>query len=163
MGDVKDLDPDVVQGVLNFIDTNTKVLETLEVTEDVKEGMGVGPSDMGTENVPHKLGSLRLLNKVSIGIWEQCKLITDLSYQMDDVTCGESITMSANGVVQKYVQHMQEGFSNTAPLQRSSEIQSFMWPKKEERYLPWQKNCPIVSQQDSKIMSSEIVLFWKKI
>ena len=91
MGDVKDLDPDVVQGVLNFIDTNTQVLETLEVPEDVKEGMGVGPSDTGTENVPDKLGSLRLLNKVSFGIREQCKLITDLSYQMDDVTCGESI------------------------------------------------------------------------
>ena len=56
MGDVKDLDPDVVQGVLNFIDTNP---ETLEVLEDVKEGMGVGPSDTGTENVPDKLGSLR--------------------------------------------------------------------------------------------------------
>ena len=43
MGDVKDLDPDVVQGVLNFIDTNTQVPETLEVPEDVKEGMGWGP------------------------------------------------------------------------------------------------------------------------
>ena len=91
MADVKDLDPDVVQGVLNFIDTNTQVLETLEVPEDVKEGMGVGPTDMGTENVRDKLGSLRLLNKVSFGIQEQCKLITDLSYQMDDVTCGKTI------------------------------------------------------------------------
>ena len=91
MGDIKDLDPDVVQGVLNFIDTNTQVPETLEVPEDVKEGMGVGLLDMGTENVPDKLGSLRLLNKASFGIREQCKLITDLSYQMDDVTCGESI------------------------------------------------------------------------
>ena len=89
MGDVKDVEPDVV--VLNFIDTNTQVPETLEVPEDVKEGMGVGPTDMGTENVPDELGSLRLLNKVSFGIWEQCKLITDLSYQMDDLTCGETI------------------------------------------------------------------------
>ena len=71
MGDIKDLDPDVVQGVLNFIGTNTQVPETLEVPEDVKEGMGVGPSDMGTEDVPDKLGSLRLLNKVSFGIREQ--------------------------------------------------------------------------------------------
>ena len=91
MGDVKDLDPDVVQGVLNFIDTNTQLPETLEVLEDVKVGMGVGPSDTGTENVPDKLGSLRLLNKVSFGIRDQCKLITDLSYQMDDVTCGKGI------------------------------------------------------------------------
>ena len=57
MGDVEDVDPDVVQGVLNFIDTNTQVPETLE---DVKEGIGVGPTDTGTENVPDKLGSLNL-------------------------------------------------------------------------------------------------------
>ena len=43
MGDVKDVNPDVVQGVINFIDTNTQVLETLEVLEDVKEGIGWGP------------------------------------------------------------------------------------------------------------------------
>ena len=57
---MEDVDPDVVQGVLNFIDTNTQVPETLEVPEDVKEGIGVGPTDTGTENVPDKLGSLTL-------------------------------------------------------------------------------------------------------
>ena len=49
--------------------------ETETTSADVKDG----------------LGSLRALNKVSFGIWEQCKLITDLTYQMDDVQFGETV------------------------------------------------------------------------
>ena len=44
-----------------------------------------------TCDVKDEFGTLRALNKVLFGIWEQCKLITDLSYQMDDVACGETV------------------------------------------------------------------------
>ena len=88
ISDVKDVDPDVLQGVLNFIETNTQVEGQIDVPEDVKQDMGV--LSTGTE-VIDEMRSLRALNKVSFGIREQCKLITDLSYQMDDVTCGETI------------------------------------------------------------------------
>ena len=91
IGDVKDVDPDVLQGVLNFIDTNTQVAEQIDMPEDVKQDFGaLSTGTMGAE-VIDEMGSLRALNKVSFGIREQCKLITDLSYQMDDVGCGEII------------------------------------------------------------------------
>ena len=91
IGDVKDVDPDVLQGVLNFTDTNTQVVEQIDVPEDVKQDFGaLSTGTMGAE-VIDEMGSLRALNKVSFGIQEQCKLITDLSYQMDDVGCGEII------------------------------------------------------------------------
>ena len=90
ISDVKDVDPDVLQGVFNFIDTNTQVPEQIDIPEDVKQDFReLSTGTMSAEI--DEMGSLRALNKVSFGIREQCKLITDLSYQMDDVGCGEII------------------------------------------------------------------------
>ena len=68
IGDVKDVDPDVLQGVLNFIDMNTQVVKQVDVPEDVKQDLGVlSTGTLGTE-VIDEMGSLQALNKVSFGI-----------------------------------------------------------------------------------------------
>ena len=89
IGGVKDVDPEVLQGVLNFIDTNTQAPDPIDVPEDVKEELAM--TSTSTCYVKDEFGTLQALKKVLFGIWEQCKLITDLSYQMDDVACGETV------------------------------------------------------------------------
>ena len=44
LGNVKDVDPKVLQGVFNFIDMNTQVPEQVEVPEDVKQDFGMSPT-----------------------------------------------------------------------------------------------------------------------
>ena len=91
IGNVKDVDPKLLQGVLNFIEMNTQIPEKIEVLEDVKQDLGMSTTDIPGTDIKDEIGTLRALNKVSFGIQEQCKLIADLSYQMDDVGCGETV------------------------------------------------------------------------
>ena len=91
VGDVKDVDPEVLKGVFNFIETNTQVPENVDVSEDVKEHFHRSPTRTNETDTIDELGTLRELSKVSFGIREQCKLITDLTYKMDDVACGQTV------------------------------------------------------------------------
>ena len=91
IGDVKDVDPELLQGVLNFIEMNTQVPEKIEVPEDVKQDLGMTSTDIPGTDVKDEIGTLQALNKVSFGIREQCKLIADLPYQMDDIGYGETV------------------------------------------------------------------------
>ena len=59
--------------------------------EDVKQDLRMSTTDIPGTDVKDEIGTLRALNKVSFGIREQCKLIADLSYQMDDVVCGQTV------------------------------------------------------------------------
>ena len=70
---------------------NTQIHEKIDVPEDMKQDLGMSPTDIPGTDVKDEIGTLRALNKVSFGIREQCKLIADLSYQMDDVVCGETV------------------------------------------------------------------------
>ena len=91
IGDVKDVDPELLQGVLNFIEMNTQIPEKIDILEDIKQDLGMSTTDIPCTDVKDEIGTLRALNKVSFGIREQCKLIADFSYQMDDVVCGETV------------------------------------------------------------------------
>ena len=91
VGDVKDVDPEVLKGVFNFIETNTQVPENVDISEDVKENFRTSPTHTNETDAIDELGTLRELSKVSFSIREQCKLITDLTYEMDDVACGQTV------------------------------------------------------------------------
>ena len=91
IGDIKNVEPDLLQGVLSFIEMNTQIPQKIDVPEDMKQDLGMCPTDIPGTDVKDEIGTLRALNKVSFGIREQCKLIADLTYQMDDVVCGETV------------------------------------------------------------------------
>ena len=84
-----DVEAEVLQGLLNFIDSNTQVPEEIVVSKEVKDDL-----QMSTPDVPEikdDLTPLRQLSSVTFGIREQCKLITDLTYQMDSPEYGHEI------------------------------------------------------------------------
>ena len=89
IGDTKDIEPEVLQGVLNFIDTNTQSPEQVEIPSDLKEEIARTPTDVPA--VMDELTPLRHLNRVTFGIREQCKLITDLTYEMEDHAYGDGV------------------------------------------------------------------------
>ena len=89
IGNTSDVDAEVLQGLLNFIDSNTQVPEEIVVSKEVKDEL-----QMSTPDVPEikdDLTPLRQLSSVTFGIREQCKLITDLTYQMDSPGYGNEI------------------------------------------------------------------------
>ena len=82
--DGKQLDADTVKDVLNFVDATTgEEADVAVVAEDMKEGLAgeVGVETEATQADP-VLKMVRELNRVGCGICEQCKLITDLTYEM---------------------------------------------------------------------------------
>ena len=58
IGDVKDVGPKVLQGVLNFINTNTKVPDNIEVPEDVKQDIGIMGTDTSGTDIKDEIGTL---------------------------------------------------------------------------------------------------------
>ena len=68
IGDIKDVDPELLQGVLNSIEMNTQIPEKIEVPEDVKQDLGMSSTDIPGTDVKDEIGTLRALNKVCFRI-----------------------------------------------------------------------------------------------
>ena len=58
IGDVKDVDPKLLQGVLNIFDMNTQVPEKIEVLEDVKQDLGMTSTEITGTDVKDEIGTL---------------------------------------------------------------------------------------------------------
>ena len=91
IGDTKDVNPEVLHSVLNFIEANWEECNSVEVNEDVKESLNVDTPNISSSNVPGNVQKLLNLKRIGDGIREQCKMITDLSYNMEDAQSGEVI------------------------------------------------------------------------
>ena len=68
IGDVKDVDPELLQGVLNFIEMNTQIPEKTDILEDMKQDLGKSTTDIPGTDVKDEIGTLRALDKVSFRI-----------------------------------------------------------------------------------------------
>ena len=91
IGDTKDVNPEVLHSVLNFIEANWTDCNSVEVNEDVKESLTADTPIISSSDVPGNVEKLLQLKRIGDGIREQCKMITDLSYNMEDAQSGEVI------------------------------------------------------------------------
>ena len=108
--DGKQLDADNVKDVLNFVDATTgEEADVAVVAEDMKEGLAgeVGVETEATQADP-VLKMVRELNRVGCGIREQCKLITDLTYEMESLDCGQYVLEELTGLYRYLYQNGQE-------------------------------------------------------
>ena len=68
IGDIKNVEPDLLQGVLSFIEMNTQIPQKIDGPEDMKQDLGMCLTDIPGTDVKDEIGTLRALNKVSFGI-----------------------------------------------------------------------------------------------
>ena len=108
--DSQQIDADTMKDLLNFVDaTMDKGTEVVEVAAEMKEGLAV---EVGTK-MEAKQGDLvvqmvRELNPVGRGICEQCKLITDLTYELETLDCGQYVLEELTGLYQYLYKNGQE-------------------------------------------------------
>ena len=108
--DVLQIDANTVKDVLNFVDATTdEGTEVVEVTAEMKEGLAVG---VGTETKAKQgdpvVQMVRELNQVGRGIREQCKLIMDLTYELESLDCGQYVLEELTGLYQYLYKNRQE-------------------------------------------------------
>ena len=134
--DGQQIDADTVKDVLNFVDATTdEGTEVAEVAAEMKEGLAVG---VGTETEAKQgdpvVQMVRELNRVGHGIHEQCKLITDLTYELESLDYGQYVLEELTGLYQylnkkgqehRGVQHLRKEHLCHRPLFNSKHKQGF--------------------------------------
>ena len=108
--DARQLDAETVKDVLNFVDDTTgEEAAVAEVAADTKEGLAV---KVGVETEAKQadpvVQMVRELNRVGCGIREQCKLITDLTYELESLDCGQYVLEELTGLYRYLYQNGQE-------------------------------------------------------
>ena len=83
--------------------------EVAEVAPEMKEGLAV---EVGMETEVEQgdpvVQMVRELNRVGCGICEQCKLITDLMYELESLDCGQYVLEELTGLYQYLYRNGQE-------------------------------------------------------
>ena len=108
--DGEQIDADTVKDVLNFVDATTdEGTEMAEVALEMKEGLAV---EVGMETEVKQgdpvVQMVRELNRVGHGMHEQCKLITDLMYELESLDCGQYVLEELTGLYQYLYKNGQE-------------------------------------------------------
>ena len=108
MGETKDVEPEVLHSVLAFIETNGGDCDTVEVNPGVKRMLDFDcPVGEGTA-VQDTFSSLVQLKRVSDGIREQCKMIADVSYNLEDIKVGNEVLSQLCDMYSYFYGHCQE-------------------------------------------------------
>ena len=91
--DSQQIDADTVKDVLNFVDaTMDEGTEVAEVVPEMKEGLAAEDGmQMEAKQGDPVVQMVRELNRVGYGIREQCKLITDLTFELESLDCGQYV------------------------------------------------------------------------
>ena len=108
--DGQQIDADTVKDVLNFVDATTdEGTEIAEVAPEMKEGLAVEVGmEMEAKEGDPVVQMVRELNRVGHGIHEQSKLITDLTYELESLDCGQYVLEELTGLYQYLYKNGQE-------------------------------------------------------
>ena len=109
--------------------------EVVEVAAEMKEGLAVG---VGMETEAKQgdpvVQMVRELNRVGCGICEQCKLITDLMYELESLDCGQYVLeeltvlyqyLYKNGHEHRGLPHLRKEHLHHWPLFKSKHKRGF--------------------------------------
>ena len=99
-----------MKDVLNFVDATTdEGTEMAEVTPEMKEGLAVEVGmEMEAKEGDQVVQMMRELNQVGRGIRKQSKLITDLTYELESLDCGQYVLEELTGLYQYLYKNGQE-------------------------------------------------------
>ena len=91
VANTKDVNPEVLHSVLNFIEANWADCSSVEVNGDLKESLTLDTAIGSGCEVPESMNRLLQLKHCSLMPSPICKMITDLSYNMEDTKSGEVV------------------------------------------------------------------------
>ena len=109
--DRQELEADVVKEILTFVDTTmSEGMDVAEVTAEIKQDLVAVDVVMETETKEEDnvLQMVRQLNRVGSSIREQCKLITDLTYELESLDCGQYVLEELTGLYKYLYKNGQE-------------------------------------------------------
>ena len=109
--DGKQIEADVVKEILTFVDTMmSEGTDVVEVTAEIKQDLIAVDivAETETKQEDNFLQMVRQLNHVGSGIREQCKLITDLTYELESLDCGQYVQEELTGMYKYFYKNGQE-------------------------------------------------------
>ena len=109
--DRTELEGDMVKEILTFVDTTTSEgTDIAEVSDEVKQDLVSVDMVVETETKEEDnvLQMVRQLNHVGTGMREQCKLITDLTYELESLECGQYVLEELTGLYKCLYKNGQE-------------------------------------------------------
>ena len=85
-------------------------MDIAEVTAEIKQDLVAVDMVMETETKEEDnvLQMVRQLNRVGSGIREQCKLITDLTYELESLDCGQYVQEELTSMYKYFYKNGQE-------------------------------------------------------
>ena len=102
-----ELEGDVVKEILTFLDTMmSEGMDIAEVTDEVKQDLV--SVDVVAETEMKEKDNVLQLNCVGTGMREQCKLITDLTYELELLECGQYVLEELTGLYKYLYKNGQE-------------------------------------------------------
>ena len=162
--DGKQLDANTVKDVLNFVDVTTgEEADVAVVAEDMKEGLAgeVGVETEATQADP-VLKMVRELNRVGCGICEQCKLITDLTYEMESPRLRAVCAGRADRAVPVLISERPGASWPTAFAERALAPQASVQKQTQERFLPQTPHRPPVPHEKSQSQAGQGFQVWQE-
>ena len=108
MGDTKELDPEVLHSVLAFIDTNGGECDSVDINPEVKRMLDFDSAVGEGKPVQDTFSSMVQLKRVGDGIREQCKMIADVSYNLENVEVGNEILSQLCDMYSYFYRNCQE-------------------------------------------------------
>ena len=146
------IDAETVKDVLNFVEATTdEGTEMVEVALEMKEGLAV---EVGMETEVKQgdpvVQMVRELNRVGRGIREQCKLITDLTYEVESLDCGQYVLEELTGLYQYLYKNGQEQRGLPHLRKRTRAPQAAVQEQAQARILPSTMHRSTLPDQNSE-------------
>ena len=153
-----------MKDVLNFVDATTdKGTEVAEVAAEMKEGLfvGVGMETEAKQGDP-MVQMVRELNQVGHGICEQCKLITDLTYKLESLDCGQYVLEELTGLYQYLYKNGQE--HRGLPLLRKEHLRHIPLFKSKHKRGFFHRRCiiPLYPTKSRKVRQAQASRFGRR-
>ena len=145
VGDTKDVDPEVLHSVLKFIEMNTEdCIDSVHIDTDMKDSFGVETSTDGNKyDVPDTVGTLLHLKQIGDGIREQCKMIADVMYNMEDAETGNIILSQLCDVYNYFYKNCQNHKGILGVCKDNLKFRTLTGKRKNKGFFRWRRIIPL--------------------
>ena len=155
----------MLHSVLAFIDSNvqTGVVPSVEVPTDVKDSLTTETSTSSAEVMSNDTTNSDIdLQRTGHGIREQCKMITDLSYQMDSVETGRKVLEQLCNVYKAFYASCQNE-SGLVPLRKDNlKFRTLSGKRRNKGFFQQRRIIPLYPTKNRRLCLQKSSRFGKR-